>query len=156
MKAKINGENEIYSYREIKMADCEALANMYMETFNAAPWFDTWTMETAQKRLSYMIEAKGFSGLMVYYKGVLAGMILGEKEQYFNGVIFTIKEFCVSNELRNLGIGSKLLEEFEGRLQEQGVNEVILLTSRSNGTEEFYKKRGLSTYLGMVVMGKVI
>lgn len=55
---------------------------------------------------------------------------------------------------RNMGIGTKILVEFEKQLKEKQILEIILFTSRDDGTEGFYKKRGLKSYDGMVMMGK--
>lgn len=41
-------------------------------------------------------------------------MILGSEEQFYNGIMFNIKEFCVRNEMRNRGILSKKIIE-EGK-----------------------------------------
>lgn len=141
-------------YNEITLNDITELTKMYVDTFNVSPWNDEWTLETAAKRLHQMICCEGFYGLAAYRNEVLCGMILGSEEQFYNGIMFNIKEFCVRNDMRNKGIGTKILMEFEERLRNKGVTEVILFTSKSNGTEEFYEKRGLKPYDGMVMMGK--
>ncbi len=138
----------------INLLDIEGMAGMYVETFNAPPWNDEWTIETASKRLHQMINCEGFYGLIAYQDEELSGMILGSEEQYYNGVMFNIKEFCVKNEMRNRGIGTKMLEEFEKQLKEKEISEIILFTSRDDSTEDFYQKRGLESYNGMVMMGK--
>jgi aminoglycoside 6'-N-acetyltransferase I len=141
-------------FKEIKIEDIEILSSMYVETFNSPPWNDEWTIETASKRLYQMINCEGFYGLIAYKEEMVVGMILGSEEQFFNGVMFNIKEFCIKNKMRNNGIGTILLKEFEKRLKNRGVTEIILFTSREDGTEGFYNKRGLKPYNGMVMMGK--
>ena len=79
-------------------------------------------------------------------------MILGEEEQYFDGVIFNVKEFCVKNELRGKGIGTELLAEFERCLKSMGIRETVLMTNLED--EEFYKKRGFRRSRGIIYMGK--
>ncbi|GAA0084696.1 GNAT family N-acetyltransferase [Clostridium sp. CTA-7] len=141
-------------FKEIKIEDIEILSSMYVETFNSPPWNDEWTIETASKRLYQMINCEGFYGLIAYKEEMVVGMILGSEEQFFNGLMFNIKEFCIKNEMRNNGIGTILLKEFENRLKNRGVTEIILFTSREDGTEGFYNNRGLKSYNGMVMMGK--
>lgn len=51
-------------------------------------------------------------------------------EQMFNGVMFDIKEFRVKNGMRGQGIGTEVYREFEKRLKERNVREIILLTSK--------------------------
>jgi len=38
-------------YKNISLDDVNDLAEMYVETFNAEPWNDKWTIYTASKRL---------------------------------------------------------------------------------------------------------
>lgn len=139
-------------YREIVSEDVCALAKIYAETFNSDPWYDKWTLETAEKRLSQMVKNGGFFGLLSYDESGITGMIMGESEQYFDGVVFNIKEYCVKNELRGKGIGTELLGEFERRLRGMGIREAVLMTNLED--EEFYKKRGFHRSRGIIYMGK--
>lgn len=139
-------------YREITIEDLSELAKIYAETFNSDPWYDKWTRKTAEKRLSQMINNGGFFGIVSYNEEGITGMILGEEEQYFDGVIFNIKEFCVKNDLRGKGIGTELLKEFERRLKGMGIRETVLMTNLED--EDFYKKRGFNRSRGVIYMGK--
>lgn len=141
-------------FEEIILSDIVELAKMYVETFNAPLWNDEWSIETASKRLHQMINCEDFYGLKAFREEVLCGMILGSQEQFYNGILFNIKEFCVKNEMRNEGIGTKILAEFEQRLKNKEIREIVLFTSRDDGTEGFYQKRGLNSYNSMVMMGK--
>lgn len=129
-------------YREIIAADLPALAKIYMDTFNAEPWFEKWTEKTAQKRISSVLSHSGALGLVSEDDGKIVGMILGEEEQYFDGVVFNVKEFCVRNELRGKGIGKALLAEFENRLKSRGIRSVLLFTAPED--VGFYQKSGYS------------
>lgn len=139
-------------YREIVLEDVSALAKIYAETFNSDPWYDKWTLETAEKRLSQMTKNGGFFGVLSYDESGITGMIMGESEQYFDGVVFNIKEYCVKNDLRGKGIGTELLREFERRLRGMGIREAVLMTNLED--EEFYKKRGFNRSRGIIYMGK--
>ena len=127
---------------------------MYIDTFNSEPWNDKWTIETAEKRLGQMINVEDFYAISAYKQGELCGMILGSKEQFYDGVMFNIKEFCVKNGMRGQGIGSDIFKEFQKRLKAFGVKEIILFTSRGDYTEHFYQNHGLESYNGLVFMGK--
>lgn len=139
-------------YRDIVLGDSCALAKIYAETFNSDPWYDKWTQETAEKRLSQMIANGGFFGILSYDDSGITGMIMGESEQYFDGVVFNIKEYCVKNDLRGKGIGTELLKEFERRLRGMGIREAVLMTNLED--EDFYKKRGFNRSRGIIYMGK--
>ena len=143
-------------YKELNRAHIREIAEIYVDAFNSEPWNDEWTVESASKRISQMINCEGFYGLVAYEDERLIGMILGNHEYYYNGMHFNIKEFCVDLKLRGKGTGSRLFEEFIKRLKCRGIDEVILLTSKTDGTEGFYKKHGFKGFEGMVIMGKEI
>ncbi|KEI88947.1 acetyltransferase [Clostridium botulinum B2 433] len=144
------------NFKEITISDIKEIADMYVTTFNSSPWNDEWTIETSSKRLYQMINCESSYGLVSYEDKLICGMILGSEEQYYNSVMFNIKEFCVRNDVRSKGFGTKIFEEFENRLKNRGITEIILLTSRDDRTEGFYKKKGLRSYNEMVFMGKQI
>ena len=139
-------------YRKITIEDLSELAKIYAETFNSDPWYDKWTQNTAEKRLSQMINNGGFFGIVSYNEEGITGMILGEEEQYFDGVIFNIKEFCVKNELRGKGIGTALLAEFERKLKGMGIRETVIMPPLDD--EEFYNIRGFHRSRGVIYLGK--
>ena len=55
-----------------------------------------------------------------------------------------------------MGIGSKLLDRIHKEIKSKGIDRIILLTSRTDGTEGFYKKHGFESFDDMVIMGKDI
>lgn len=63
----------------------DEMAQIYVDTFNSEPWNDHWTFETARKRLHQMIQVEDFVGMTAYEDGRLCGMILGSKEQFYDG-----------------------------------------------------------------------
>nr|WP_207731486.1 GNAT family N-acetyltransferase [Clostridium botulinum] len=136
------------------ISDIKEVVDIYVHTFNSPPWNDKWTIETASKRLYQMINCESSYGLVAYEDELICGMILGSEEQYYDGVVFNIKEFCVRNDIRNKGLGTKIFEEFENRLKGKGITEITLVTTKDYSTEGFYKKRGLQSNNEMVVMGK--
>ena len=106
-------------YKEVEKSDLDEMAMLYVETFNSEPWNDKWTIDTAKKRLHQMINTEDFLGLSAYKDGLLCGVILGNMEQFYDGIMFNIKEFWVKNGMRGSGIGTEIFEEFEHRLIEK-------------------------------------
>lgn len=141
-------------YKEIENNNLEEMALLYVETFNAEPWNDKWTIDTAKKRLHQMINTEDFYGLCAYREDILCGVILGNMEQFYNGIMFNIKEFWVKNGMRGEGVGTKIFKEFESRLKGKDVNEIILFTSRGDYTEHFYHKQNMISNNDMVFMEK--
>ncbi len=133
------------------------LAQLYVQTYNAPPWNDEWTEDLVEKKLSLMMHCEGFLGIVsLDPHGAITGMIIGEKEIYYNCTQFYIKDFCVALHLRGTGVGSGLLQELEQQLLSMGINEMYLFTSRTDETEGFYRKRGFLSWDNMVMMGKTI
>ncbi|OOM71488.1 putative acetyltransferase [Clostridium puniceum] len=143
-------------YKELTKEHIKEIAEIYVGAFNSKPWNDQWTIESASKRISQMINCEGFDGLVVYEEEKIVGMILGNHEYYYNGMHFHIKEFCVDLKLKGKGIGSQLIEEFANRLKNKGIDKIILFTSKGDGTEGFYKKHEFESFEDMVMMGKEI
>lgn len=143
-------------YKEISIVQLNELSKMYVDTFNSEPWNDKWTIEIAKKRLNQIINTTDFYGLSAYNEGNLWGMILGIMEQFYDGVIFNIKEFCIKNELRGKGLGSELLKELEIQAKEFGVIQIVLSTSKGDYTEHFYHNNGFESYNDLTLMGKKI
>lgn len=154
-KLVYHGAGELH-YEEMTEKHLDELAQLYEETFNAAPWNDEWTFETARKRLCMMLHTDVSFGLCVYRDGRMCGAVLGATEQYYDGLMFEVKEYWVKNEMRGHGIGSKLFTEMEKRLQERGVKNIILITAKGDATEHFYHKQGMGTDPDMVFMTKRI
>ncbi len=138
-------------YRQIVLADCAELAKIYAKAFNAEPWLEKWNIKTAQKRISDMVESRGFFGLAAVDNEKIVGMIMGNEKQYYDGVAFTINEFCVKNELRGKGIGTALFKEFEKRLKGKGIRAIELCTIPEDAN--FYKKFGMEES-DTIMMGK--
>ena len=143
-------------YEEITESHLDELARLYVDTFNAAPWNDEWTFETARKRLYMMLHTEVSFGLCVYHEGQICGAVLGATEQFYDGPMFEVKEYWVKNEMRGKGIGSKLFAEMERRLRLLGVKNIILITAKGDATEHFYHKQGMGTDPDMVFMSKRI
>lgn len=143
------------NYREITLEDLPEMVDLYLASFNAAPWNDHWTVKTAGKRLRQMIKRPSFYGLLAYDEhGLLCGLILGDEEQFYNGAQFHIREFCVDNERRRQGLGSTIYWELEQRLQKRGICEIVLYTLSHPAAEGFYQHMGFRTSVDIVFMSK--
>lgn len=144
------------TYIEMNDEDISKVTALYIRTFNREPWNDHWEAGSVQKRLLQMAKTPDFYGLMMYQEKELIGFILGNQQQYYDGVWFEIKEFCIDPDSQSRGYGTMLLAEFEKRLLSQGIDEIILLTLRDPRTKEFYQKKGYTVLEEMILMNKTI
>lgn len=134
-------------------ADIVRCAQLFCRAFNAAPWNDQWTSETAQKRLNQFMDTSTSYGLLMEEDGELIAFILGQHEQYYDGPRFCIQEFCCGRQ--GGGYGTKLLTALEDRLKQQGVVRICLMTIRGDATEGYYGRRGYITEQDNVWMYKL-
>ncbi|MHB9144268.1 MAG: GNAT family N-acetyltransferase [Symbiobacteriia bacterium] len=129
-------------------------AALYVSVFNAAPWNDQWTVETAYRRLRDIHAAPNFIGALCIDDGAIKGAVFGNLEQFFDCTHYNLREMFVSPDLQGTGVGSRLLEALEEHLKGLGVGTVYLFTSRGNQTSQFYQKNGFAVWESMAMMGK--
>lgn len=142
------------TFEDMDIAEVRAYAELFVSVFNSPPWNDRWTMLTAKLRLGELITTGTFVGKAAYENGQLLGIILGQKEHFFDGVRFQIQEFCVRPEHQQSGCGSRLLSALREELNAVGVTKIYLITQRGEDTEGYYKRRGFQTSDNMIVMSE--
>ena len=150
---KKNNNNPQISLSEMTPQNIPSYAEIFIETFNSEPWSDTWTEETATKRISGLMSSSTYFGLHLKENEKIVGFILGQKEQFFDGVHFQIQEFCVIPTEQRKGYGTALLKELKEFLKKSGVVSTYLITSKGERTEGYYQKQGFNTSEYMIVMG---
>lgn len=138
--------------KNMKSEYLDAYAALFVDVFNAEPWNDAWTAETARIRIKNMMQTNTFIGKAIYGENGLNGMIWGQKEQYYDGIHFQIQEFCVRKTAQQKGYGKALLDALKEELRAIGVTNIYLITSRGERTEGYYQKRGFVTSAHMILM----
>lgn len=118
--------------------DC---ANLFMTAFNAEPWHDKYTIDTAKKQLAWHLEVPGCVGLVSVKDGIVA-FAIGYREPTDVGDVFHLSIFCVRPDVQRTGVGSRLLNRLEERLRETGIKTVYLGTNKGTPAEAFYRKHG--------------
>lgn len=134
-----------------KVNHLDECAELLVATFNAEPWNETWTLDTARRELTWTMEVPGFGGLVSLNDRVL-GFATGYCEPDGRRNIFYLKTFCVRPDVQRMGVGSRLLEHLRGRLGEGGVNAIYLTTKKGTPAEVFYEKRGYVVKDEIIVM----
>jgi len=135
-------EAALFRVEPLTAAHLPRACQMFMAAFNAPPWNDAWTEETAGRRLAQLLGHREAFGLAAYTEDGFSGWILGEREQYYDGVVFQVKEFCVDAACQAKGLGGKILAELERRLFAEGIKEITLLTSTDEKPRRFYGRQG--------------
>jgi aminoglycoside 6'-N-acetyltransferase I len=124
-----------------QLDDC---AHLFMTAFNAEPWNDKYTLDTAKKQLAWHLKVPGCVGLVSVKDGMVA-FAIGYREPTDVGDVFHLNIFCVRPEAQRTGVGSRLLWNLEERLRETGIRTVYLGTRKGTPAEYFYEKHGYGT-----------
>ena len=110
-------------------------AKLYMSVFNSPPWNDSWSEETAVRRISEIMSSDTFIGKAAYQ--------------------FHLLEFFVKVSAQNNGIGTSLMNELKTELKSQGITHIYLITSHGEKTEGFYSRRGFRTVSEIVMVNDI-
>jgi aminoglycoside 6'-N-acetyltransferase I len=133
---------------EDHLDDC---AHLLVSTFNAEPWNDHWTLDTARKELVWTSQVPGYVGLVSLGEEVLA-FATGYREPDDERDVFYLKTFCVRPDAQGTGVGSRLLGHLREELGKNGVNTIYLITHKGTPAEAFYKKNGYTANAEDIVM----
>lgn len=137
--------------------DLKGFAELYVKVFNAEPWNDHWTVESAYGRLCDIAKSPHFVGVQYVQDGQVKGAIFGNCEHWYEGGMhYSLKEMFISNEIQGTGIGGMLLKELEKELSALNVHAIYLFTLKNSPADRFYKKYGFSDLDKMLLMTKEI
>jgi aminoglycoside 6'-N-acetyltransferase I len=119
----------------------DGCAELMVAAFNAEPWNDSYTHDTAKRQLAWHLRVPGFLGSVSVSDGIVA-FAVGYREPMDEGDVFHLSIFCVRPDVQRTGIGTRLLQTLEGSLREAGVGTVYLGTYKGTPAEAFYRKHG--------------
>ncbi|MGL4453295.1 MAG: GNAT family N-acetyltransferase [Sarcina sp.] len=139
-------------FKNITKENIEVAAKIFMNSFNVAPWFEKWTLETGSARLSQIMRCEGSFGLVAYKHGDPCAMIVGHEEAYYDGTRFLIKEFCVDSTCKGGGIGTQTLNYYVNELKKRDIVHISLYTMREKRVFNFYEKNGFKEIEDLVMM----
>jgi aminoglycoside 6'-N-acetyltransferase I len=140
--------------RETVPADWTDCASFFMEVFNAPPWNEAWTADSALQRLADCARTPHFLGLIAEDGAEIVGMAFGYSQRYQGEMHYFLLELCVASGRQREGIGGALLAELNRRLQASGVNRIYTLTARETPARAFYENEGFYLSPKMVVMAR--
>ena len=137
---------------KLTLADLEAAAKSYMETFNAPPWNDSWDMGSAYGRLKDLYETPHSLGLCIWQNGKPVCVLIGAGEQYFDGMVFRVIELWTDNDYKRQGHARALMTELCRILKAENYKRIYLLTMKDTSTLGFYQSCGFETDDNMTVL----
>jgi aminoglycoside 6'-N-acetyltransferase I len=126
-------------------------ASLLVATFNAEPWNNNWTLDSAKQEIRWTMEVPGFVGLVSLDEGVMA-FATGYREPDDRRAVFYLKTFCVRPDAQGTGVGSRLIGRLKEHLGKGGVNTIYLITHKGTPAEAFYRNNGYGVSPEDIVM----
>ena len=142
----------VVEIRQWEPADNDAVIAGFMKTYGGAPWFDSWTPETAEQ---YLLEFQGMprsATLVAVADGELAAATFFHARTWQESSEIYIDEFFVFPKFQGKGVGAALLAAVRVFATENGVASLALLTDRDKPAFEFYERNGLTAGRNQVFM----
>lgn len=129
--------------RLIEGKDIENCAHLFSQVFSGEPWNEPWKQQDAFLRLDHFHKSAGFVGVLIESDHVL-GFALGNREPFYYGNVFYLREMCIDTSFHSQGIGSKVYAALEKELLLNEVKEIYLATERNIPATSFYEKQGFN------------
>ena len=128
--------------RKISKSDLEELAKLIVDVYNAPPWNDKWTVETALESLNDISEFPKFFGNVIVDENKIIGGIIGHIRRYSSESTFYIDEFFISEKYRGTGLAKELYQTSIKQLQQRGISGAFFTTLKNSRAYNFYVKQG--------------
>lgn len=140
--------------RLFHLEDLPQCTDVFIKTFNAAPWFDFWQTEQANAYLLDFVQTPGFIGVICLENNHMIGMLFGNHKQWWSGHEFFIQEMAITPGFQHKGIGSQIIEFLIETIKPLGIEGITLLTDRGTTAEKFYIKNGFAEIERLVFLYK--
>ena len=128
--------------RKISKSDLEDLAKLMVNVYNAPPWNDKWTVETALESLNDISDFPKFFGNVIVDENKIIGGIIGHIRRYSIESTFYIDEFFISEKYRGTGLAKELYQTSIKELQQRGISGAFFTTLKNSRAYNFYLKQG--------------
>ncbi|KXO15195.1 GNAT family N-acetyltransferase [Peptoniphilus sp. GNH] len=128
--------------RKISKADLEELAKLMIDVYNAPPWNNKWTVETALESLIDISDFSKFFGNVIVDGNKIFGAIIGHIRRYSSESTFYIDEFFIAEKYRGTGLAKNLYQTSIKELQQRGISGAFFTTLKNSRAYNFYVKQG--------------
>lgn len=128
--------------RKISKSDLGELAKLMVDVYNAPPWNDKWTVETALESLNDILDFPKFFGNVIVDGNKIIGGIIGHIRRYASESTFYIDELFISEKYRGTGLAKELYQTSIKELQQRGISGAFFTTLKNSRAYNFYLKQG--------------
>ena len=141
----------IEAYKNENFQKC---VELFIETYNCAPWFNKWTLETAERYLQELINNKRFAGFILWRENNIIGAAFCHEKTWWNNDELYIDEFFIDPHFQRKGYGKIIFNVVEKYVEERRLSSITLLTDRKKPAFDFYNKNGMEYLENLVFMYK--
>lgn len=143
----------LYNTTTITPDILQTMATVLAASYNAPPWNDEWSTESATLKLRHAVSSPDYIGGVVRDStGVIVAGFSGNIEPYFSGDYFFLKDMFVHPDVQHRGIGRMMMSTLLEQLQERAVPTIMLFTGQTTPAKELYTKYGLDVLPDMRMM----
>lgn len=113
-----------------------------VSVYNAPPWNDKWTVETAMESLTDISDIPKFFGNVIVDGDKIIDAIIGHIRRYATESTFYIDEFFITEKYRGIGLAKDLYQTSIKQLQQRGISGAFFTTLKNSQVYKFYVKQG--------------
>lgn len=130
----------------LKPKNLKEMRELFLDVFSSEPWFDKWDDEhQLDLYLKDLTDNSNSLSLLLFDdEDNIIGGSLGYVFNWWEGKEYFIKEFFISREKQNQGIGQLFLTQINDILADQNIKHITLATEKTFPAYHFYQKNGFS------------
>lgn len=142
--------------RNFLPTDLETCARLLIEAYNAEPWNNHWTMETATRYLGEFASSDQFVGFVICKDDAVIGAMFAHRKTWWTNDELFVDEFYIAPPFQRQGHGESLLEHAERYAKSQNLAGLTLLTNKYFPAKRFYEKHNYALAEHVIYMYKEV
>jgi aminoglycoside 6'-N-acetyltransferase I len=119
--------------------DIDKCADLYIKSYNRAPWNYAFTKEKAVQYLTEYTERSRFVGFVLIEDEQIMGAMFGHSKTWWTDDLLYIDELFISPDSQRMGYGRRLINHCQRYAKQQGYEVVTLMTNKHMPAINFYK-----------------
>lgn len=132
--------------------DHRAVTDCFVESYNAEPWRESWTSETAERCLTELRGGSRAHSIVCVSNETVVGAAFLHARTYQDDSEIYIDEFFIRPGHQGQGVGTALLGAVRDYARSIGVSDLTLLTDNDKPAFDFYRSQGFRVGTSQVFM----
>lgn len=141
------------SLKKIQKEDLNLLASFMQQSFKESPWYEQWSYESCQKRLSILFSMETFVGYELVLKNKVIGASFGFTLPYEKETQFHLIEFFLAPKFTKQGYGTEFMKLLLEECRKNKMDRIVLSTK--GNLSSFYSKFGFGFQSDYIMEKKI-